>query len=254
MESAIRAAKAKFDELGILLRNETSHAAANGRLNSGGHLINTRRIVTKNFKETCAAASIRIAEICGADAISYSDKLGEFLATLVPSAIETYTPAPGRGDPNMLQLATKQSIELTKDLTDIAAATADDLSLGIANGVNVAKQKAGINIYNRGEAAQFAINSPQTHQELAWDQSVTTNTLTQIMEALREVQAIVKEAPLSTDDTEQINDAILIIEREVETPTPNPGRTKRFLSALGKKLESVGIEVAAEVIKKLMIS
>ena len=254
LESASRAAQETLKGLAISLAAAKSEAAAKGRLNNGGHIKILKGFVETTFKESCTALCVRIAEICGDEAPSYANSVGEFLPTLIPPTIGLFLDgaAPGQRDPHTRDLAEKLSLDLASELNAIALNSAIDLGLGIAGGINVAKRKSGVNIDNSGSAEQLVVNSNDRNQLVGRDQTTNVNDLTLVFEVLIEIRNLLKTANLSALDAEEIYDAIVMVEREVEAPQQNAGRARRLLSSLARKLEAVGINAGSQPIIKLV--
>ena len=248
IDSAIHAAREAFAPLGRLLFEERMRGLGRGSL----PLILAR--ITRDMHRTaCDAAAVRLAQIDGDNARSYDDTLCQRLPELHADAMKEFDGAfpdhgryPANRDPAL-------RAKLETDMNDDAGAVVKNLSLGIAGGENVARQK-GISITTSG-STNLAVDSPYARQTMNLTQTNTTSCLDPAVatELLSFVREQIGQASLAIEHRDEIVDEVIAAEHELKEPEPNPARLKRLLRKIGDKFIELGFELVAKVIRDKMI-
>lgn len=250
--SAKRAAKLKVEATRREASAAMSKAAQRGVLRSSFHVQSIELVYVQGYRDACTAAAVQIAEIEGENAPQHAARLGEILQDVQTDLLGAFRKhaSPGQSGDHMEKFVSIRRRHLQETLDEILAGTVADLDLGTAGGTNVRKQKSPVSIDNRGGSGQFVLNSPNTSQSVGRDQIVSRASIdaAAIKELLCQIRAEVGSAQVAVEARDEIEDAVVNLEREVASPTPDKNRTHRLLRALGTRLEQFGISIAASLV------
>lgn len=242
-----RVTKLKTEAIGRESVMVVSRAVAAGGSRSSRLVLGVEEVCAAGYRAMSTAAAVQIAEIEGEDTPKHADRLGEVLREAQAGVMSVFNDRAGSaGYPDILA---KRREALQQTMGETLQGTVDDLRLGIAGGVNVKKQKAGVSIDNRGGSGQFIVDSAGASQTIGRDQTTTSGIdVAELTSLLGQVRDAVGKADLSTEARDNSEDAIVSVEREISEPVPNVGRVRRLLGAVGTIARDTGVNIAAALI------
>lgn len=249
IQSANRAARNVLTKLGERVEKAILEASRQGALSGSMSMFHIAKICKAGYREACEAASVRIAEALGSTSVQLADDLDNALGDLQDTAIEIYPfKTWQRHGGSFEDLGKKILSELEAKWLEEKNHVVEDLRIGIAGGVNVKKQH-NVSIDNRGGAAQIAVDSAGTVQSVQGNLTGQFGIdLSEVSSLLSEVRKALENTNLTEEARVELDDAIVVVEREIEQPQLDEGRLKRFLTRIAAK----GGALAAPVVQKLV--
>jgi hypothetical protein len=214
-------------------------------LGNSRSILYAREACQKGYRKVCTAAAVRVAEIEGEGAIDLADALDAALHVLTDEALEVFPAYNWKRYRGFGAHVAKAEAELKEAWTRERESAIADLRVGIAGGVNVRKQHS-IHIDNRGGAAQVAVGSKGVTQNMTAGIGIDARALKDLLHAVRQEVA---KASLPEDQRDEIEDAIVATEREIEQKSPDEGRIKRLTIGVLKKVGEVGLPTAQKVLE-----
>lgn len=247
IDSAKRAAFQKLEQLVSNVIEQVNIAAAKGQMRNSRSVFIIANIYKAGFRGICEAASVRVAEARGTDAIALADQLDDALSDLEENVLAAYPKSrwPATFQDSVETEFSKIKAAWLKEKSDVI----DDLRIGIAGGVNVSKQHS-VSIDARGGAAQIAVDSPGATQTVGGDLTAQSDiNIVELKTLLEEFRSAMKEADLPEESRDEIEDAVVSTERELEQSAPNEGRIKRYLLSLSEKAYKFGVPTARKLLE-----
>jgi len=251
--SVNRLAERKLETVAGDLGAIVAEDARAGRLISRAHISRIEGACAAGMSAIGNACAVHIAEIEGAKSIDHIATLSNVLTNVTEKLVSLFNeyamPGVSSQDHHFQSVTAGRRSELEAKLVDLRSEMVDNLALGIAGGKNVTKQqKPEVSVDTGGGAAQVMVNSPNAKQSVGRDQTGGVRIdLSRLRQDLVRIRAEVSEASLEPDQRDEIDDAILNIEREAEAEPQDQRRIMRFMKALCERLERFGINAAAGI-------
>lgn len=253
LASATRAAAEQFSTLSSDILVERRAASADGRLNSSNTVLRLAGICIGAFKKAADAAAERIAEIEQSKAIAYSDKLGPALEPFRVRAISAFKElGDGRDGAHLERLHSQQLARVDSEITSILDGLVADLSIGIAGGVNVDREKSRIIAINNSNGnGQFTIDSNHVTQSVGRDMNAGV-AVQDLVALISEFQKKLADEALTDEAKADLEDAALNAEREISGPAPDPARVARLTGKLKELSEKIGTSALGGIAARIV--
>jgi hypothetical protein len=232
------------------VQETTLSASRNGNLGGSTYFIQAAQAVIACFRDAAEKSAVRLAEITQADATSYIELLRAALLAAAPKFAAAYSD--GVGNSSIAGYRESLGAEVNREINEAIQGVVEDLSLGLAGGINVDKNKSRIiAIDNRGGHGQFAFDNRHVSQTIV-DNSQHGIDAAAIEAVLAALNSALSTAPVTREEADQIADEVVAVQRELMSPKPDVGRLKRMLLRLGQFSEGVASGalggIAAQVI------